>query len=107
MKTVLIVGASRGIGREFVGQYLHDGWRVIATARDAAALAALDALGARALALDVAQPDDIATFDARLGGAALDAAVVVSGVYGPRTAGVEPIGVEDFDAVMHTNVLGP
>lgn len=105
MKTVLIVGASRGIGREFVGQYLHDGWRVIATARDAAALAALDALGARAL--DVAQPDDIATFDARLGGAALDAAVVVSGVYGPRTAGVEPIGVEDFDAVMHTNVLGP
>lgn len=43
MKTVLIVGASRGIGREFVGQYLHDGWRVIATARDAAALAALDA----------------------------------------------------------------
>ncbi len=40
MKTVLIVGASRGIGREFVGQYLHDGWRVIATARDAAALAA-------------------------------------------------------------------
>lgn len=107
MKTVLIVGASRGIGREFVGQYLHDGWRVIATARDAAALAALDALGARALALDVAQPDDIAAFDARLGGAALDAAVVVSGVYGPRTAGVEPIGVEDFDAVMHTNVLGP
>ena len=48
MKTVLIVGASRGIGREFVKQYRHDGWRVLATARDEASLGELVALGAEA-----------------------------------------------------------
>ena len=41
MKTVLIVGASRGIGQEFVRQYKKSGWRVLATARDGAALDAL------------------------------------------------------------------
>ncbi len=54
MKTVLIVGASRGIGREFVKQYRHDGWRVLATARDEASLGELVALGAEAFSLDVA-----------------------------------------------------
>ena len=29
MKTVLITGANRGIGLEFVRQYANDGWRVI------------------------------------------------------------------------------
>ena len=36
MNTVLVIGASRGIGLEFVRQYLEAGERVIATARDEA-----------------------------------------------------------------------
>ena len=107
MKTVLIVGASRGLGREFVRQYRRDGWNVIATARDDASLAALRELGAQAYALDIAQPEQIAALGWKLDGERLDAAVLVSGVYGPRTEGVETIGAEDFDAVMHTNVRGP
>ena len=34
MPTVLITGANRGIGLEFVRQYAADGWKVIATARE-------------------------------------------------------------------------
>jgi NAD(P)-dependent dehydrogenase (short-subunit alcohol dehydrogenase family) len=34
MPTVLITGASRGIGREFADQFAADGWRVIATCRN-------------------------------------------------------------------------
>ncbi|MBP0588774.1 SDR family oxidoreductase [Paraburkholderia sp. LEh10] len=107
MKTVLIVGASRGIGREFVKQYRHDGWRVLATARGDEALGELVALGAEAFSLDVTAPEDIAALGWKLDGERLDAAVIVSGVYGPRTEGVETISAEDFDFVMATNVRGP
>lgn len=107
MKTVLIVGASRGIGREFVRQYKRAGWRVLATARDDAALGELKALGAETYSLDVTVPAEIAGFGWKLDGERLDAALIVSGVYGPRTDSVETITAEDFDEVMVTNVRGP
>jgi NAD(P)-dependent dehydrogenase (short-subunit alcohol dehydrogenase family) len=107
MKTVLIVGASRGIGREFVRQYKRAGWRVLATARDDAALAALGELGAETFSLDVAEPAEITALGWKLDGEKLDAALLVSGVYGPRTESVEAVSAEDFDEVMVTNVRGP
>ncbi|MEM5365646.1 SDR family oxidoreductase [Paraburkholderia azotifigens] len=107
MKTVLIAGASRGIGREFVKQYRHDGWRVLATARDTESLGELVALGAEAFSLDITVPEDIAALALKLDGERLDAALIVSGVYGPQTEGVEAITTEDFDFVMATNVRGP
>jgi NAD(P)-dependent dehydrogenase (short-subunit alcohol dehydrogenase family) len=107
MKTVLIVGASRGIGREFAHQYKKAGWRVLATARDEASLEALEALGAETFSLDITVPTEIAALGWKLDGERLDAALLVSGVYGPRTDGVETVTVEDFDEVMATNVRGP
>ncbi|RDU99991.1 SDR family oxidoreductase [Trinickia dinghuensis] len=107
MKTVLIVGASRGLGHEFVRQYDAAGWRVIATARDDRALAELDSLNATSISLDVTEPDDIAALESKLAGERLDTALIVAGVYGPATEGVEPFTVEDFDYVMTTNVRGP
>ncbi|MBW9104433.1 SDR family oxidoreductase [Paraburkholderia phenoliruptrix] len=107
MKTVLIVGASRGIGQEFVRQYKESGWRVLATARDGAALDALSQLGAQPYSVDVTEPADIAALGWKLDGEHVDLAIVVSGVYGPRSEGIETITAEDFDHVMHTNVRGP
>lgn len=107
MKTVLIVGASRGLGHEFVRSYCRDGWRVLATARDGAALAALRAMGAETFSLDITQPEQIAALGAQLHGEKLDLAVIVAGVYGPRTEHIEPTEAEDFDQVMRTNVRGP
>ncbi|WP_206954882.1 SDR family oxidoreductase [Trinickia acidisoli] len=107
MKTVLIVGASRGIGHEFVRQYDAAGWRVIATARDGKSLAELDALNVSTISLDVTEPDDVAALAGKLAGERLDAALIVAGVYGPATEGVESFTVEDFDYVMTTNVRGP
>jgi NAD(P)-dependent dehydrogenase (short-subunit alcohol dehydrogenase family) len=107
MKTVLIIGASRGIGHEFARAYCRDGWRVLATARDKTSLSALDAMGAQTFSVDVTQPEQVASLAWQLDEEKLDVAIVVSGVYGPRSEGVETVSGEDFDQVMHTNVLGP
>ncbi len=106
MKTALIIGASRGIGREFVRQLLADGWKVHATARDAASLAALKAEGALPLKLDVTASESVAGLAWLLDGEKLDLAVYVAGVFGNEAGALHPPTDDVFDAVMHANVRG-
>lgn len=103
---VLVVGASRGIGLEFVRQYRAAGDAVTATARSAEGLAALQALGAKALELDVAKAESASRLAWQIEGEAFDVVIVNAGVYGPSTSGLEPPSEADFDHVMRTNVLG-
>ncbi|MGZ8320286.1 MAG: SDR family oxidoreductase [Telluria sp.] len=103
MPTALIIGASRGIGRELVRQYRADGWRVIATARKPDDCAALAAMGAEPHQLDVTSADSIAALGWKLDDERIDVAVLGAGLYGPRHDGFPTEA--DFDAVMHTNVL--
>lgn len=105
--TVLIIGASRGIGLALARQYLAEGARVFATARSDAGLAALRAEGARVLKLDVADAASASGLAWQIDGEAFDTVVVNAGVYGPRTNGLRTPTQDDFDQVMHTNVLGP
>jgi NAD(P)-dependent dehydrogenase (short-subunit alcohol dehydrogenase family) len=104
---VIVVGASRGIGLEFVRQYLAEGAQVTATARAEPGLAALRALGATALTLDVTDTTSAAALAWQIDGMAFDMAIVNAGVYGPRSSALEPPDAATFDHVMHTNVLGP
>lgn len=103
---ILIVGASRGIGLEFVRQYRAAGDQVTATARDAAGLQRLRDLGAATLELDVSRAESCSRLAWPLDGAAFDLIVFNAGVYGPGTQGLDAPSEADFDAVMHTNVLG-
>ncbi len=105
MATVLVVGASRGIGLEFVRQYRAAGERVIATARDDDGLARLRALGAEPLRIDVAQPASVSGLSWQLDGEEIDVALYVAGLIHRGNAGSPPTQ-QAFDAVMHTNVLG-
>jgi len=103
---VLIVGASRGIGLEFVRQYREAGAVVTATARSDEGLARITALGARALRVDVASAAGASALAWPIDGEAFDVAILNAGVYGPRTSGLQAPTQAEFDAVMHTNVLG-
>lgn len=102
---VLVMGASRGIGLEFVRQYVAAGEQVIATARDEAGLERLRSMGAKALRVDVADAASISGLAWQLDGEEIDVALYVAGVFPAADARTPPTHVE-FDRTLHTNVLG-
>ena len=106
MSTVLVIGASRGLGLEFARQYVAAGDRVLATARDAAGRERLQALGVESvLGVDVANPASVSGLAWMLDGEKIDTALYVAGVM-DRGNALSPPTQEQFDRVMHTNVLG-
>ena len=105
MSTVLLIGASRGIGLELARQYRHNGWRVIATARDEEGLSRLRALDCEALRVDVAEPASNSGLAWQLDGEKIDLAIYVAGVM-DRASTTTPPTRETFDRLMHTNVMG-
>ncbi len=107
MSTVLIVGASRGIGLEFVRQYSADGNRVIATHRTPEAGATLRGLGAKPAVLDMLDEGGVIEFGEKMAHEKIDIVVINAGVAGPRGSALRSPGGLDFDAVMHTNVRAP
>lgn len=102
MPTVLITGASRGIGREFARQYDAGGWRVIATCRDPSKYD----LGGEAYPLDVTDADGVAALHRELEDEAIDVLINNAGVYGPRGSGLGAIDYDAWDGVLRSNVLG-
>lgn len=105
MKSVLIIGASRGIGLELTRQYTEAGRRVIATVRDDASRERVQALGAEVLVIDVAKPASVSGLAWQLDGEKIDLAWYVAGVI-RRPNATTPPTQDDFDAVMHANVMG-
>ncbi len=105
-KSVLVIGASRGIGRELVTQYLANGEAVWATGRLKAHVAELAQLGAQALHLDVLSDGDVLTFAEQMAGTKMDVVIVNAGVFGPRHLGLDAPSELEFNVVMQTNVLG-
>lgn len=87
MKTVLITGTSRGIGLEFVRQYVGDGWRVIACVRDPSVAGDLKQLAARFReqvnihALDVADHAQIELLSRELTEESIDLLINNAGIY--------------------------
>ncbi|MDI4635067.1 SDR family oxidoreductase [Pelomonas sp. V22] len=107
MPNVLLIGASRGIGLEFVRQYRQSGAQVVATARSDEGLAALRSLGATALKLDVADTASASGLAWQIDGHQFDRVILNAGIHGTRTTGLQTPPQDEFDAVMRTNVLGP
>ena len=76
LQTVLVIGASRGIGFELVRQYREAGWRVIATVRDEAARERVLEQGAEVHLIDVAKPASVSGLAWLLDGVRIDVALV-------------------------------
>lgn len=106
-RTIIVTGASSGIGAHCARALKAEGWRVFATARKAEDLAALDADGIEALYLDYTEPTSIAaladTVLERTGGT-LDA-LFNNGAYAQAGA-VEDLTVATLRAQFEANFFG-
>lgn len=111
-KTVLLIGASRGLGLGLAGELAGRGWQVIATARDPAKATELAALAARTGRIEIEKldVDDVGQLEAlasRLANRRLDLLFVNAGIAGPRDQSVADLSREDLAQVMWTNALSP
>jgi NAD(P)-dependent dehydrogenase (short-subunit alcohol dehydrogenase family) len=107
-KTVLIIGASRGLGLGLAKRFASEGWQVIATARDPQHADDLKAIAnIRIEPLDI---DDAAGVDAlaqRLSGITLDVLYINAGISGSRALSAETASHEEVSQLFMINAVAP
>jgi NAD(P)-dependent dehydrogenase (short-subunit alcohol dehydrogenase family) len=112
--TILLIGASRGLGHAMAAEFLKKGWNVLGTTRGEGARTMLhdlaDEFGGRVEieALDINEPDQLVALHSRLSGRLFDMLFVNAGITNDN--GKETIGkvsTSEFVRVMTTNALSP
>jgi NAD(P)-dependent dehydrogenase (short-subunit alcohol dehydrogenase family) len=111
-KVVVVTGGGQGLGAAICGELAQAGASVFVADRSERAqgvAAALTREGRRAYALrgDVGDPDDVRRFvdEAKERFGRLDAVVNNAGI--DRTTGVDELEIDDWDAIIRTNLRGP
>tara|TARA_B100000700_G_scaffold138322_1_gene154318 strand:- start:1014 stop:1688 length:675 start_codon:yes stop_codon:yes gene_type:complete len=107
MTTIMITGASRGLGLEFARQFYNEECRIIATCRNPKDANELNAIGDIDVhSLDVTEDKSVAILADKLRGENIDILINNAGVIGQR----DGFGKLDYDIwaeTMDTNVFGP
>lgn len=107
MSTILITGASRGLGLEFSKQFVNDGWDVIATCREPEEAKLLRQIAvANIHQLDVDDQDSVESLKNTLGNLQIDVLLNNAGIIGQRE-GFGRIDYRSWNEAMSTNVFGP
>ena len=118
MPTVMITGANRGLGLEFVQQYAAEGWDVLAFCRDPASADDLNATvdqHAGRVTVDALDVLDFAGIDAaatKHADRTIDVLINNAGIIGPVRENIagQSFGTMDYDAwerVLGTNTMAP
>jgi len=107
-RTVLIIGASRGLGLGLARQFSIEGWEVIATVRDPARAEALRALGGvRIEALDMDDAASLERLAERLADTRLDVLYVNAGIAGPQGKPATAASQAEVGELFFTNAVAP
>ena len=110
-KSILIVGASRGIGLGLADTFARRGWHVIASERDEGedlhSLAAEHKPAIEIVTVDVTQPDSFAGLAGKFDDGALGAIVVNAGITGAKHQDSAQATADEVAHVMMTNAFGP
>jgi NAD(P)-dependent dehydrogenase (short-subunit alcohol dehydrogenase family) len=111
-KTVLLIGASRGLGYAMAEEFLKLDWNVLGTVRGSVRTP-LHELSQRSPGrvdieqLDITMPDQIAALRSRLAGRTFDMLFVNAGVTNNPAETIGEVSTEEFIRVMVTNALSP
>lgn len=99
-QSVLITGATSGIGKQLAIDYQREGWLVMAVGRNPRALDELSALGIKTKSIDLTNHDSVASLEAFIAEytSQLNLAVFNAGT-------CEYIDVEAFDAALFQRVI--
>jgi NAD(P)-dependent dehydrogenase (short-subunit alcohol dehydrogenase family) len=111
--TILIVGASRGLGHAMAAEFLKHGWNVVGTVRAGAARTMLHELAdqfsgrVEVEILDINDPAQIASLHDRLSGRVFDMLFVNAGTTNNQETPIGQVPTNDFVDIMITNALSP
>ena len=110
--TILIIGASRGLGLAMAAEFLKKGWAVVGTVRGEARTQLHDLADRHAglvdiEALDICEPDQLAALHARLSGRMFDILFVNAGTTNNPAETIAEVTTGEFVRVMITNALSP
>lgn len=109
MPTVLLTGAARGLGFDFVRQYASKGWKIHACARDPAALKDFKGDIHRHI-LEVTDYGAVKALANELAGEAIDVLICNAGIGGEREQTGQILGTFDIGRMRHifeVNTLAP
>ena len=112
MATVLITGTNRGIGLEFVKQFLAREDTVLATCRDMGSATELrqlknDTSKLHIFELDVSSQKSMEDLTLQLTGHAIDIFINNAGVYGPRDSTFGKVSANEWAKVLQVNAKAP
>ena len=112
-QSILVVGASRGIGLGLVGEFERRGWAVTGTVRDAATAKDLAAIAehsggrVRVETVDTADAQSVAALRDRLADETFDVLIINAGIGGPQGKNPRTVSDEEFTHLFVTNSLAP
>ncbi|MGE6991953.1 SDR family oxidoreductase [Pseudomonas sp. NPDC047961] len=107
-KTVLVIGASRGLGLGLAKQFSSEGWQVIATVRNSQQADALSQIPR--VSVETLDMNDAASVDAlakRLEGTQLDVLFVNAGIAGPQDKPATQATEAEVGQLFFTNAVAP
>lgn len=113
-RTILLIGASRGLGHAMAAEFLKKGWNVTGTVRGGGTRTLLHDLADEYSGrvgiefLDICEPDQIAALRDRLSGRSFDMLFVNAGITNrDPTQTIGEVSTDEFVRVMITNSLSP
>jgi NAD(P)-dependent dehydrogenase (short-subunit alcohol dehydrogenase family) len=113
-RTILLIGASRGLGHAMAAEFLKKGWNVVGTVRGGGTRTLLHDLAdeysgrVEIEILDICEPDQLAALHDRLSGRMFDMLFVNAGTTNrDPTETIGEVSTADFIHVMITNSLSP